>query len=60
MKDNTDQVWVDLFLFNMSKVKDTNRAYGGRSLRESNGSTEYLGELDIKIVVMVLSSSKLS
>ena len=51
---------VNLFLFNRGKVKGTDRAYEGRSLREDNGSTEYLEELDIRIVVMVLSPRKLS
>ena len=39
-------------------MKGTKRAYGGRSLRESNRSTEYLGEFDVKIVVIAPSSSK--
>ena len=48
------------FLFNRSKVKGTNRAYRGRSLRESNRSIEHLGELDTRTAVIILSSSKQS
>ena len=46
------------FLFNRGKVKGTDRAYRGRSLKQSNRMKEHLEELDIRIAVMVLSSSK--
>ena len=51
---------VNLFLFNRGKVKGTDRGCRDRSQREGNRSIEYLGELDIRIVVIVLSPSKLS
>ena len=50
--------YESLFLFNRGKVKGINRACGDRSLREGNRSKEYLGELDIRIVVIVPSPSK--